>query len=338
MRRAPRIALAPEEERVLTRWAAGGEGRDRRARRSLIVLGAARGRTNAEIAAELATHPETVARWRSRFVVNGLEGVEREAPRSGDARRVPASTVARILEATADLDARPAGGWSTRTLARTLRVNHMLVHRVWRAHGLLEAPDPRLPDRAAPRPPRVDLAGAILTPVVRAVVFSVLPGSARGVVGNDLPAAGNEVRLDELLDDPAVGSRNVIRSVRRLERIRSRELRSSASAAPLLIFLRGIERRLLPGARLDVVVDRRPVDLGPRTLAWLEARPRFRLYAKASRQSWSAAVAVWAARWERRPIDPRSFRQAHLLDRAFPARRQRAPRAFERFSWTPADG
>jgi transposase len=328
MRRAPRIALRPDEEKTLERWASEDAGRGRRARRSRIVLGAARGRTNAEIAADLATSPETVARWRARFVVNGLDGVVREAPRSGDPHPVSTDLVARVLGATADLSARPEGGWSTRTLARELHVNHMLVHRLWRAHGLGGTG----PDEAGPPasdPIRVDVAGAVLTRTLRAVVFEVRPSSSAR--GPEEP----EVEMATLTADPLREGTGVLTTVRRLERVPSRRLGPARTRAPLLVFLRGLEQAAAPNSRLEIVADRTTRRIGPEVLRWLSSHPRFRLVPSGTGQRWSATVGAWIGRWENSPIDRRSFSRAGPLAKAFASVRASGPTAPPRLSWRP---
>lgn len=330
MRRAPRVRLNPVERRTLERWASSGPRGGRLALRSRIVLKAARGSTNAEIAAELATHPETVARWRSRFVVNGLEGVEQEAPRLGGAHRVAPSDVGRILTATTGGDRVPEGGWTTRTLARTLNVNHMLVHRVWRAHGLTGRSSQGV---RSPTTPRVDLAGAIVTPGIRAVVFSVGSGLSGPPVGTSAATDQPDIELARLLANPVAAADLVVRSVRKLERIGRKDLRGSGSPAPLLVFLRGLERRRGPHVRLDVVIDRGQGRVGARVLAWLDAHPNFRLFAAKPGQTWSQAVASWLGRWETTALDRESLQDATALETAFPLRRIRGRRTLDRFSW-----
>ncbi len=333
MRHAPTIALAPEEEKILLGWASDPSHGERRARRSRIVLGAARGRTNAEIAAELATSPETVARWRSRFRVTGLDGMEREAPRSGDARRIPPALVARILDATTDAQGAPSGGWSTRSLAKALRVNHMLVHRVWKAHGLL---DDRPPVSAlgSGYAAAVDVAGAILTPGVRAVVFAVVPDTGGAVGTSVVPDPSSEVSVVALAADPDASSDRLVRRVRRLERIPRNRLVPAASGDPLRVFLRALERKVPSPARLDVVVDRGEDRLDPRTRAWLGAHPRFRLVTPAPGQRWSRAVGAWLARWQRRPGSGAWFRSAASFDQAFLVSSDRRKSGLDRLAWS----
>ena len=60
----------------------------RMVQRARIVLYAAQGLTNVEIAARLDTAPEVVAKWRRRFRLERLEGL-RDKPRAGRPRRFP---------------------------------------------------------------------------------------------------------------------------------------------------------------------------------------------------------------------------------------------------------
>lgn len=76
------IELTAEERDELERRAREYTGRYCRVVRAKIVLLAAAGVANSEIAARLDTSPQVVWRWRKRFFEGGLEGLE-DLPRSG---------------------------------------------------------------------------------------------------------------------------------------------------------------------------------------------------------------------------------------------------------------
>lgn len=80
--------------------------------------------------------PLTVARWRSRFVLLGLAGIRRDAPRIGSRRALAESTEREILARTIGGRSPDGQAWSSRSLARAVGVSHMTVLRTWRAHGL----------------------------------------------------------------------------------------------------------------------------------------------------------------------------------------------------------
>jgi hypothetical protein len=81
------IVLTAEESRELERRARCYTASYAQVVRAKIVLFAAEGLTNVDIAARLDTSPQVVYRWRKRFVGQRLKGLE-DAPRSGRPRVV----------------------------------------------------------------------------------------------------------------------------------------------------------------------------------------------------------------------------------------------------------
>ena len=83
MRIAPTVNLTKEQRRTLQRLKNGRRTEVRVVMRARIVLAAARDLENKEIAKELGVSRETVGRWRSRFVEEGVEGITKDLPRGG---------------------------------------------------------------------------------------------------------------------------------------------------------------------------------------------------------------------------------------------------------------
>ena len=136
MRVAPAIALSPEDRETLQRYSRGRRVARRLADRSVIVLLAAEGRRNTEIAQALNTAPATVARWRCRFITHGLAGLEKDAPRPGRTPAIGPETVTEIVHRTTQETPAHQTHWSTRTMAQAVGVSASTVRRVWQAHGL----------------------------------------------------------------------------------------------------------------------------------------------------------------------------------------------------------
>jgi transposase-like protein len=82
------IELTEEERAELEAIAGRLTAPFRTVQRARIVLYAAEGLTNVEIAGRLDTTPEVVAKWRKRFRLDRLEGL-RDKPRAGRPRRFP---------------------------------------------------------------------------------------------------------------------------------------------------------------------------------------------------------------------------------------------------------
>jgi transposase-like protein len=83
-----RIVLSDEERVVLERRARAEKLPFQDVQRARIVLYAAEGVHDTEIAAKLDTSPGLVGRWRRRFAEQRLEGL-RDKPRAGRPRRFP---------------------------------------------------------------------------------------------------------------------------------------------------------------------------------------------------------------------------------------------------------
>ncbi len=74
MRIAPTVQLLAEQRECLERWARGRSLPARQVERARIVLMAAAGMRDIDIAAALKISNQKAARWRKRFLAIGLMG------------------------------------------------------------------------------------------------------------------------------------------------------------------------------------------------------------------------------------------------------------------------
>jgi FixJ family two-component response regulator len=133
---APTIVLTEKERTRLIEEARHRSLPHRIVLRFRIVLRAADGRNNREIAEELKTSTVTVGLWRRRYAISGFEGIRKDAPRSGGRHRLTPTLVRKIVETTLNTGLPGGGQWSSRRLAEHLGISHTTVLRVWRAHRL----------------------------------------------------------------------------------------------------------------------------------------------------------------------------------------------------------
>ena len=136
MRIARTITLTPEDKSQLTKWSRGRSTSVRIAQRAKIILMASDGCENKDIAQQVGTDRRTVSRWRTRFAMLGIDGIIKDAPRSGRAPTKRAKQVRRIITATTQKKPPNATHWSVRTMAAHLDLSASMVHRVWRANNL----------------------------------------------------------------------------------------------------------------------------------------------------------------------------------------------------------
>ena len=108
----------------------------RLAQRSKMILLAAGGLSDRKIGTELRVKRQTVARWRGRFIRQGLASIEKDAPRPGRKPQISAKRVQEIVRLTTQEKPSDATHWSTRTMAAAAGISEASVRRIWKKHGL----------------------------------------------------------------------------------------------------------------------------------------------------------------------------------------------------------
>jgi transposase len=126
---AVEVAFRRADLAELRRLARGRTVPARLAFRSRIVLLAAQGITNAQIARQLGTTVKTVHRWRVRYVEGGLNALGRDAPGRGRKRSIPSELVAGVLAAKGHADRRGEKR-SCRQLAGEFGVSPATISRI----------------------------------------------------------------------------------------------------------------------------------------------------------------------------------------------------------------
>lgn len=113
------IVLSAAERTVLSARAHGARVAHRDVIRARIVLAAADGALNAEIATDLGLHVDTVRKWRRRFATDGLDGLA-DLARSGRPKTFTPVQAAEVKALACELPAEsgvPLSRWSTADLA-----------------------------------------------------------------------------------------------------------------------------------------------------------------------------------------------------------------------------
>jgi transposase len=136
MRVASAIALPIEIRRQLEKQMRGRSTPVRVAQRSRIVLLAADGLQNKQIAAKMGVAPRMAALWRGRFTALGIDGLLKDAPRPGRTPKISAATVSEVTAKTTQSTPANATHWSRSTMARAMNISDSTVGRIWRANGL----------------------------------------------------------------------------------------------------------------------------------------------------------------------------------------------------------
>jgi transposase len=168
------LTLTAEEQARLTEWTRRPTTAQALAVRARIVLGAAEGRSNKDLAAMLRITEPTVGKWRRRFLAGRLDGLLDE-PRPGAPRTIGDADVERVIALTLESAPRDATHWSTRSMAAATGYSQSSISRIWRAFALQPhrsetfklSTDPLFIEKVR------DIVGLYLAPPERALVLSV---------------------------------------------------------------------------------------------------------------------------------------------------------------------
>jgi len=174
MRVASTIALPNQERDELEKWSRGGKSAARARERSRIVLLAAEGLQNKEIAQRTGMDRGKVGRWRQRYATKRLAGILKDKSRPAGKAPVAKALTKRLLNLT--LHGKPPGAthWSRETMAREVKISPSSGGRIWAAHGLKPhrvktfklSNDKRFVEKLE------DIVGLYLSPPEHAIVLS----------------------------------------------------------------------------------------------------------------------------------------------------------------------
>src|SRR5206468_9960936 len=133
---ASAVVLSESDRNQLENWVRAQFTPQQVALRSRILLMAADGNQDLEIADELNVNRHTPALWRKRFQTEGLYGVWEVQAGRGRKPLYDEEKVSAIVAAT--LQTKPKGSthWSCRTMARAQHVSPSTINRLWQEYNL----------------------------------------------------------------------------------------------------------------------------------------------------------------------------------------------------------
>jgi transposase len=297
MRVATAISLTDEQRGTLTKWSRGRSTPARLVLRAKIVLAAADGRENKDIAAELGCTRRTVGTWRNRFAEHGLAGIEQDAPRGGRAPAVRSDKEAEIIRKTTQETPPNATQWSTRSMARAVGVSKDTVQRVWRDNGLQPhrtknfkvSNDPQFVEKL------VDVVGLYLDPPEHALVLSCDEKSqiqALDRTQKSLPLFPG--RLKTLTHDyKRNGTTTLFAAIELAEGKIIAECMPRHRHQEWIRFLKKIDAETPPDLDLHLIVDNYSTHKHPKVQSWLKRHKRFHIHFIPTSSSWLNVIERW---------------------------------------------
>jgi transposase len=290
------IELTDEERGRLEAWSRRRKTAQALALRSRIVLAAADGAANWEIAERERVSRPTVTKWRNRFAERRLEGLLDE-PRPGRPRTVTDEQVERIVTTTLERTPKGATHWSTRSLATHLGVSADAVWRTWQAFGLQPhrqekfklSSDPQFIEKV------YDICGLYLNPPERAVVLCVDEKSQIQALDRTRPILpmlpGTPERATH--DYKRHGTSSLYAALDLASGKVIGRLHERHRAIEFHRFLQTIDREVPAHLDVHLVLDNSSTHKTPKINRWLAQHPRFVLHFTPTSGSWLNLVERW---------------------------------------------
>jgi transposase len=290
--------------------------------RARIVLGCASGLSNKAVAERERVTPQTVGKWRQRFVEHGLDGLLDE-PRPGVPRKIDDAKVESVIVQTLESQPPAATHWSTRSMARHSGLSTSSVGRIWRAFGLqphrLEtfklSSDPLFVDKVR------DIVGLYLNPPDHALVLCVDEKSQIQALDRTqplLPMRPGQIER-RTHDYQRHGTTSLFAALdiatgriigRCYQRHRAVEFRR---------FLATVEQAVPADLDIHLVLDNYATHKAPPVTAWLARHPRYHLHFTPTSASWLNQVERWFALLADKQIKRGVHRSVHELKAAVTA-------------------
>ena len=297
MRKATPITLDSAALAQLKRYVRGRKTERRLIERARIVLMAADGRLNKDIAVELGISRPTVQLWRDRFATEGVAGIEKDAPRPGRRPKLSGAKVRKVIKATLETTPPGATHWSVRTMAKAQGISRMAVQRIWKAHNLKPhlvetfklSRDPQFVEKL------VDVVGLYLDPPDRALVLCVDEKSRIQALDRTQPLLPLRpgIPARQTHDYRRNGTTCLFAALSMLDGHVIAQCMPRHRHQEFLKFLKKIDRETPPDLDVHLIIDNYCTHKHEKVVRWLRRHKRFHFHFIPTGTSWLNMIERW---------------------------------------------
>lgn len=338
MRVAPPVKIDDSQRETLVQWARSRSLPARQVERAKVILLAADGKTDLEIAASLHMTNKKAARWRKRFLKLGLAGLEKDAPRPGRKPAIATAVKLELIEKTTQSTPANATHWSTRTMAAEMGVSEATVRRIWHANGLkphvLEGFKVSNDKRFAEKLDAI--VGLYLNPPEHAIVLCVDEKSQIQALDRTQPGLplkkGRGATMTH--DYKRNGTATLFAALNTLDGTVIGMCQERHRHQEWLKFLRVIDQVTPAGKQLHLIADNYSTHKHPKVQRWLKRHPRFHMYFTPTSASWLNMVERFFRDLTENRLRRGIFRDVEELIMAIEAYIDRHNESPKPFIWT----
>lgn len=296
-RKSAVVTLSAEDQAQLLHWESAHGTPQQVALRCRLVLAAAAGKSDLEIASQYEVHRHTAALWRGRVRSAGIGALWEIQP--GRGRKPKYDLKKRDALVAATLETKPPGmtHWSCRTLARAQGVSKNTVNRLWQMHNLKPhlsrtfklSRDPRFIEKLT------DVVGLYLNPPQKAIVLCVDEKSQIQALDRTQPGLPlKKGRCGTRTHDyKRNGTTTLFAALSVLDGKVIGQCESRHRHQEFLKFLRRLDREFPGKRKLHLVLDNYGTHATPEVKSWLQRHRRFVLHFIPTSSSWLNLIERW---------------------------------------------
>lgn len=264
--------------------------------RARVVLAAADGMPNRQIAGQVGLSERKVGVWRNRFAEHGLEGLK-DLPRPGKPLVYDHDKRVEVFKTACSDPPEGETHWTVRSLADAVGVGKSQTHEILSQADLkphqvrswLTSLDPEFDTKQA------DVCGLYLSPPENAIVVSLdekTQVQARQPIRKELPMKpGKPARREFEYKRHGVQALLAALLVHTGEVIG--EVYDRNTRVEFLDFLDRLEAEIPAGKEVHAILDNLQVHKTPEVIAWLDAHPRWMFHFTPTHASWLNQIELF---------------------------------------------
>lgn len=287
----PGIRIAPsEEERVQLQSMSRSRSLPHSlVRRARIILLAAEGTTNAQIAQQCGISMPMVTHWKKRFAAHGLAGLHDQA-KSGRPRTHGDEAVAALLNQVLSRPPEAATHWSVRAASRVSGISKSQVARYFNLFGLQPhrsksfklSNDPYFVEKVR------DIVGLYLSPPTNALVLCVDEKSQCQALQRTQPVLPMGLGYVEGITHDYVrhGTTTLFAALNVATGEVLAQCKPRHRHQEFLAFLQHLDQQVPKALDLHLILDNYATHRHPKVRQWLAQRPRYHLHFTPTYSSW----------------------------------------------------